>query len=459
MTNRRTASDPVARHETDAARPLLLEKALGRVRAAGVTAALKLRLATSKATGRSGGRAREPAQASILGIRLMLGNPRLYLSVLRHAVIRHYSEGEYQLLEDSAILRDIEAALGPIRTADSRASGAIGYSDPTTVGALVDREWLQGELNEFGPLADYLERKRILPPKAAFHVLGGGVCRLADWVAATATVRSVVCSDLSWLNLYFGRALIERKYDLLPGAFRRSRLHLSASEGCRQLVAEARPARFDAPHPQARGKVSFEVRDAFALGAPLPCDALCAFFLLDAFGEEQMESLLVRLAQSVANGQILVLATSAVAMRTGERDPRKILTILSACGFDAEFVDFVRIPYSFSAHDFATVTSSWNTLFLRATKVSDIDHERVRISPYLDAGPSRLQRFATGWKTAWRLSAFAPSEDCIHVLRECSSPRSYAVAKEALAGRIGLAAFDQAIGTLTAAAALKLSVE
>src|SRR5260370_11686189 len=109
-----------------------------------------------------------------------------------------------------------------------------------------------------------------------------------------------------------GKGVIEEGPEVLPEYFRRDRLYYGTDDTHRDLREHARTTVFRPAFCQDTKKISYEVRNAFALGRSLPGNLLAMAFLLDAFGGRQVQSLLIRVALSLAKGQSVVIVTTMI---------------------------------------------------------------------------------------------------------------------------------------------------
>ena len=176
------------------------------------------------------------------GIPLDVADPELYLRVLGPIVQHHHAE----ILSHGGDLDDLrqwvpaETAAPPDRQA---ASAVIGWSGPLVL-ELIDREWSASNRNEFDMLAGYLTSRGLIGDARSVLVYGAGTCRLGDYLNSLDSSRSVFCTDLSWLMLYYGRALNEHRLDRLPPASRADRTYYAvhANGGPRSRRSSGRPS-------------------------------------------------------------------------------------------------------------------------------------------------------------------------------------------------------------------------
>jgi len=149
----------------------------------------------------------------INGIALELHNPRRYLEALLHAMttVSFYSAN---------LRKAVVAALGrlpPAKTSTERDAmmRILGFVDYELI-AVLDREWQDYEDNEADRLFEYASSNRLFASAKSVFVWGAGPCRLADYLASLEFIDPIICCDLSWSALNFGRALIEANYAELP---------------------------------------------------------------------------------------------------------------------------------------------------------------------------------------------------------------------------------------------------
>src|SRR5947208_557391 len=196
---------------------------------------------------------------SLAGIALEIHNSEHYLETLWH-ILREIKPVM------SPVLLEIQQLLGRSPQTqpenDERAvSRVLGYHGDT-VAFLIDREWHESEENEFDVLLEYLRSRSVLDTRGSVFLFGAGACRLGDYLASLDTSRSVICSDLSWVALYFGKALIENRPDLLPSILRRERLYYSLGDDHRSLAATHKPSGFKSSFAGTRNKMKYAVRNA-----------------------------------------------------------------------------------------------------------------------------------------------------------------------------------------------------
>jgi hypothetical protein len=116
------------------------------------------------------------------------------------------------------------------------------------------------------------------------------------------------------------------------------------------------------------------VRDAFAAwDEATVADLIAVPYLLDVFRGTQCISLLLRICQHIKAGQqIVILVTCVAEGRAGPgRDPGLIVDTLQRCGFKVQFVDLTFLPYSFSYYSYGQMHTDWNTLIVRAERLTD----------------------------------------------------------------------------------------
>src|SRR5205085_6367073 len=132
----------------------------------------------------------------------------------------------------------------------------LGYHGDA-VAYLIDREWHDSEENEFDALLEYLRSRPVLATRGSVFLFGAGACRLGDYLASLDTTRQVICSDLSWIALYFGKALIENRPDLLPNILRSERLYYSVADGHGSLAATCKPSQFKSSFTGTGNKMQY----------------------------------------------------------------------------------------------------------------------------------------------------------------------------------------------------------
>ena len=312
------------------------------------------------------------------GIALEVHDPRRYLEVLFHAVetIPFYSPG---------LRNAVLEALGDRPPTDrgierGTVAQVLGFVDQELI-AVLDREWQDYEHNEADRLFEYLSFHRLFGSIKSVLLVGAGACRLADYVASLEFVDQVVCSDLSWPALNFGRALLEADYAKLPELVTRRRVFYHVEPKSIRLTRTERECRFKPPltPPDRRARVRYVVRDAFATPEePTTADLIAVPYLLDLFRGPQCINLLLRICRRLRAGQqILILVTCIADGKAGPgRDPGLIMDALHECGFKVQFLDLIFLPYSFSYYSYGQMHTDWNTLVVRAERTVERDGRR-----------------------------------------------------------------------------------
>jgi hypothetical protein len=309
------------------------------------------------------------------GIPIETHNPHYYLQVLSHAMntIPFYPP---------ALRKTVAEALGNASRVETeirldtvmREVGFVGHE----LIAVSDREWHNYENNEADRFFDYASSRQLFSFIKSVFIWGAGPCRLVDYLASLASMDEVICSDISWPALYFGRAFIETNYAVLAELLTRDRTFYHVEPYSTQLVRTTKPSCFKAPLTPygRRHRIRYSVRNAFADSAePISADLIAVPYLLDIFRGDQCKNVLLRICRRMRVGQqIVILVTCVPEGRAGPgRDPSQILDVLHGCGFKIQFLDLTFMPYSFSYYSYTQVVINWNTLVVRAEKLVERD--------------------------------------------------------------------------------------
>ena len=312
------------------------------------------------------------------GIPINVNHPTQYLEKLWYVLTYRYPQlGSMKVtIED---LLGYSPSLSSHETQQALNS-VLGYNSEDLVVSLIDREWQDSEFNEFDDFIKYFKINPLFSSSESIYICGAGTCRLGDYLASLEHLKKVTCSDLSWLTLFYGKLLIEGQTDLLPKPSIADRLFYRIDQALNKLVVENQPSRFKPPLSRP-GKIDFEVNNAFTLGNLNSFELICVPFLLDNFGGEKLESLLIRLCQSTSiNQQLIIMTTFRFNHKLGKiRDPEAMKNILERCGFKIKHMDIVRLPYSFSYYNYASQKNTWNSIILGAVKKNETNLQKVRI--------------------------------------------------------------------------------
>ncbi|MGE0259570.1 MAG: hypothetical protein AB7T18_12535 [Alphaproteobacteria bacterium] len=330
----------------------------------------------------------------------------------------------------------------------------LGFVDFELI-AVLDQEWQDYPGNEADRLFEYAETRRLFSSVKSVFLWGAGACRLADYLGSLEFVDRVDCSDLSWPALNFGRAFIEARHAELPEPLTRHRVFYHAGENNTDLVRTTRPSRFKAPMtpPDRRQRIRYTVRDAFApIDDPIAADLIVVPYLLDIFGGAQCISLLLRICQHIRAGQqIVILVTCTPEGRAGPgRDPGLIMDALQGCGFEFQFVDLVLLPYSFSYYSYGRKHTDWTTLVVRAERV------RERDDGIVIARSERGDAFLAN--RANTANPRGPSNPEL-ILERTRGAENYRSVAAALAPRMGLTEFENAVGELASRGLINLRID
>jgi len=402
---------------------------------------------------------------AIKDINIKVGNPSKYLRTLWAAINESCPE-----LKD--VLTEIEMELGydpredkvaTLNSADEsfNKTGAIGYYDQPLLISIADREWIDSEYNEFNELASYLESKPLFSSASSIYICGAGVCRMGDYVSSLENIKSVYCSDLSWLALYVGRMLIQREYHKLPTLFHAPRLFYQVSSDFNAISAQSLHAKFH-PSSERTGKnIQYEVRDAFALIGPTPAELVCVPYLLDLFAGDQMKTLVTRICQSMEVGQQLLIISTLLFHPVGERNPQEIVQTLKTFGFEIDYLDIAQLPYTFSYYNYGARKETWNTLIVKATKYKQTHSRNLKL--LTDAGKlgpvDEDTSLGDDVHITWQDRKIILSRNHFDVFQKCLSCVDYSDLYESFANKMTAEEFEHAIGALTSRSLLCLQAK
>ena len=384
------------------------------------------------------------------GIGLEIPDARRYLETLLHTV-------QTVPFYPAALRKIVVEALARSRPDEARVGRdtmrVLGFMDHELIATL-DREWQDYDNNEADRLFEYASSRQLFSSIESVALWGAGPCRLADYLASLPFIDRILCSDLSWPALHFGRALIEGNYAELPELLLEPRVFYHVEPQSRQLVRTTRESRFKSPltPPDRRQCIRYAVRDAFAAwDEPDAADLIVIPYLLDVFRGARCTSLLLRICQRVRAGQqILILATCVAEGRAGPgRDPGVIVDTLQRCGFKVEFLDLTFLPYSFSYYSYGQMRTDWNTLVVRAEKLAGRG---------ADIAIARSER-----GTALRVNQPDKADplgsaNLDLILERLQTAESYDSMAAALLPQMGATAFDEAIGELLARGLIELRI-
>jgi hypothetical protein len=317
--------------------------------------------------------AEAPASPHVLGgISLCIAEAPRYLQALRRVLTTHYQD----LV---AIADDIDLVIAPDGLEPPVAT-PLGYVDPVAIVPLCEREWLDSPDNEFLELEAYLDRQKLLREFSTVRICGAGPCRLGDYVASLGRASRVVCTDLSWLMLYAGKLLLNNRGSELPSSFRQDRTLIRVDDDHRRFVETHISSQFLLPKNRRPAILDLRVENAFAL-RDLTEEVVCAPYLLDAFSLTRALTLLTNLCLALDPAQSLfaIVTLSTAAARPHGRCLSDIHGTMLALGFEIEFLDVTRLPYSFSRQDRDYRRETWSTLIIQAKKVESSDLERVAV--------------------------------------------------------------------------------
>jgi hypothetical protein len=383
------------------------------------------------------------------GIAIEVPHPRTYLEVLSHAIktTPFYAPALRKTVADALPQSPrAELRIGPETV--MRTLGFVGHE----LIAVLDREWHDYENNEADRMFEFLSSRRLFDSIKSIFVWGAGPCRLADYLASRESMEQVICSDLSWPALYFGRALIEGNYAQLPELLTKARVFYHVEPGSTQLVRTVKDSRFKAPltpHDR-RQSIRYSVRDAFAaLDEEIAADLIAVPYLLDNFRGAQCITMLIRICQHVRAGQqIAILVTCVPEGRLGGgRDPALIMDVLRRCGFKVQFLELIFLPYSFVYYSYARMQTEWNTLVVRAERVDERDIDIV------------IAKSDRGGASQANEADKADSANLGLILSKLRKPESYQALAGALTPQMGAAEFENAIGELASRGLIDLRVE
>jgi hypothetical protein len=386
----------------------------------------------------------------LLGIDLEVPDATRYLEALSQAVqTTSFYPAALRKAVVEAHVRHLPAQTKTGKNA-TRAVGFVGHELIVTL----DREWQDYANNEADRLFEYASSRGLFDSIKSVTLCGAGPCRLADYIASLPFIEKVLCSDLSWPALHFGRSLIEANYSELPALLTQSRAFYHVESQSTTLVRTTSESRFKPPltPPDRRHCIRYAVRDAFAAwDEPIAADLIVVPYLLDVFRGAQCINLLLRICQHVRVGQQIVILVTCVAEGNAGpgRDPELILDVLRRCGFKINFLDLTFLPYSFSYYSYSQVHTDWNTLVVRAERLADraadVDIARSdRWNAFRATHPDKITRIG-----------FANLDLILSRLR---SPENYRDMAAALIPQMGEREFEDAIGELLARGLVDLHI-
>jgi len=380
------------------------------------------------------------------GIPLDVQDPEHYLRVLGPVVQHHHAEILSHVEDLDRLCQSLPVGADPPDR--DAAAAAIGWSGGLVV-ALIDREWSASNHNEFEILAGYLTSRGLIGAASSVLVYGAGTCRLGDYLNSLDTRRTVVCTDLSWLVLYYGRALNERKLDRLPSASRAERTYYAVrTDGGLRLEAQRGPHSFRPPLCGDSSRIRYVVSNAFARYTGSTCDLVVLPYVLDCQRGPGMRTMLIRILQHLEVGQdvLLIMSCAKSSHSSGGRDPKVVVDTLEASGFAVTYLDITDFPYSFSMYGYGQAQTRPTTLVLRATSLAKSDAAQIFLSAKLD-GESPAPSLRREGKHTIDKVAVTDLERL--VLEACQTRVSYAHAFARCAKAMDETAFDSAIGNLS----------
>lgn len=386
------------------------------------------------------------------GIALEVPDPRAYLEALSRAmeIVSFYSLDQRKAVAKA--LGGLPRREGGInRDTVMRVLGFVDYD----LVAVMDREWQDYSDNEADRLFEYTSSRELFASVRSVFLLGAGPCRLADHLASLEFVEQVICSDLSWPALNFGRALIEANHAELPELLCKPRTFYHVEPESTRLIRTTRESRLKAPltSPDRRQCIRYIVRDAFAPpDEPIAADMIVVPYLLDIFRGTQCVSLLLRICQRVSVGQqIVILVTCVTAGKAGPgRDPGVIMDVLHSCGFKIRFLDLLFLPYSFSYYSYGQMETNWNTLVVRAERLVD------RSGDIVIAKSDRWDVFRARQSDKMNPPGFANLDRFFNRLQ---SAESYQVMATESLPQMGATAFENTVGELLSRGLIELRLE
>jgi hypothetical protein len=241
-----------------------------------------------------------------------------------------------------AVAAGIELPSGPEdRIANMRLVGATAKG---TIYLLLYKDWLNTQDNEIDGFAAYLDRHReqLLRNSRTVHLVAAGLCGIVRGLLPF-DFDQITCSDLSWTNMYYGRALLENRPELLPETFRQPRLAFRTDGGHQRFERVEVSVEIKRAPSYGGTRLSFQVSNAFYAGDPRPEDAVMVFNLLPAYDTTWGRSFLIQILRSLRIGQALVLVNWVGA---DEGAPDEVVKLLEPLGCWAAWVDLAELPYS-----------------------------------------------------------------------------------------------------------------
>jgi len=267
---------------------------------------------------------------------LHVENPTAY----RAALAARCREDFPELLP--VVAAGIELPSGPEdRIANMRLVGATAKN---TIYLLLYKDWLNTQDNEIDHFAAYLGRHReqLLRNCRTVHLMAAGLCGIVRGLLPFG-FDQVTSSDLSWTNMYYGRALLENRPKLLPKTFCQPRLAFRTDGEHQRFERVEVPVEIKRAPSHSGTLLSFQVSNALYAGDPRPEDAVMVFNLLPAYDTTWGRSLLIQVFRSLRIGQALVLVNWVGA---DEGAPDEVVKLLEPMGCRAAWVDLAELPYS-----------------------------------------------------------------------------------------------------------------
>ena len=316
----------------------------------------------------------------IAGINVQVHDRLHYLEALAHIVANqfpNYAAAESLRQQLGQAVGYFPQALSPAQRRSvnfDALPNLVGWFHQKRLEQMLHREWLVGETNEFRAHEPVLARIEAFSRATRMHLVGAGVCRLAAYLVQTQAESELVCSDLSYLALYFGKMLLQGEHDQLFAGFTKPRRHYTVSPD-QTLLAHDLPTHYEVADLNT-ARLHFEVRnicDTTAISSDT--QLVCAMYLIDA--ATNCTPMLVRMCQQMQVGQDLVLITSI----NENRDPAAILQILATCGLQTQHLELAQLPYSFTRHDATYAQLRSQTLIVQAKKTESSKLSNFAIAP------------------------------------------------------------------------------
>jgi len=399
---------------------------------------------------------------TIKDIDIEIGDPSSYLLALWAAINKAYPEFQDVMIEIEDALgygsKGGKSAIMNVVNKTAIKPKTVGYDEPPLLISIADREWIDSEYNEFSKLASYLDSTPLFSSTDTVYICGAGVCRMGDYISSLENIKSVYCTDLSWLALYLGRMFIRQEYHKLPALFRLDRLFYDVVSGANEVSARMLPPKFRPSGSSARNKIRYGVKDAFAMINPAPAKVICVPYLLDLFMGEQLRTLLIRICQWLEIGQELVIITTLLFRPAEERNPQDIVQVMKACGFEVDYLDITQLPYSFSYDNYGVRKEIWNTLILKAVKRKQTPLSNLILLTdanglgRIDAGAS----FGDDVQITWQGNKMSLRSNYFQVFQKCLACTDYSALREMFIGRMSTEEFECAVGALASQSLLNL---